>query len=120
MKKSFPKIISVIILIMAVFTPIHSLAYPINNTSPLSAPSLIDPLNILKSDLFKNSLPGFGNFNIGTTIPSFNLNLLNTNNLSSTDLTSALKAVLVLAINLFLIVIQTVVAILKALLPFLQ
>lgn len=46
--------------------------------------------------------------------------LLNTENFSSNDLGSGLKAVAVLAINLFLIVIQTVAAVLKALLPFLQ
>ena len=48
------------------------------------------------------------------------LNLLNTENLSASDLPGALKAVAVLAINLFLIVIQVVVGILKALLPFLS
>lgn len=120
MKKGFLKIFSVTILMLVVFAPIHSLAYPVSNTFPVPVPSLIDPLNILKSDLFKNNLPGFGSLNIGTTMPSLNLNLLNTQNLSSSDLTGTLKAVLVLAINLFLIVIQTTAAILKALLPFLS
>lgn len=46
--------------------------------------------------------------------------LLNTESLSGKDFGSALKAIAVLAINLFLIIIQTVAAILKALLPFLQ
>ena len=46
--------------------------------------------------------------------------LLNTNDLNSGNLFKMLKAVAVLAINLFLIVIQVVVGILKALLPFLN
>lgn len=83
-------------------------------------------------DLFAPSLPDIQN--IGTTIPSLtgvpklteiNLgggswDILKGGNVSSNDLTGALKAIAVLAINLFLIVIQVVVGILKALLPFLS
>lgn len=114
MKKNLVLMISLLIILSAALTASRSLGYSAGST-PLPVPSIIEPLDILKSDLFKNIIPNIG---IGTTIP--NLNLLNTKNLSGGDLTSALKAIAVLAINLFLIVIQTVAGILKALLPFLQ
>ncbi|MBI2669622.1 MAG: hypothetical protein HYX20_00525 [Candidatus Yanofskybacteria bacterium] len=120
MKKDFIQIIFLIVVIwMATLIPGRSFAYSTTGgNTPLPLPSIIDPVDILKNNLLKNAIPNVGNFSIGTTIP--NLNLLNTKNLSSGDLASVLKAVAVLAINLFLIVIQTVAGILKALLPFLS
>lgn len=93
----------------------NSFAYASDQGPNLPVPSLINPLDYLKEDLLKGAAQSTG---IGTTIPD--LNLLNTKNFSSGDVVSMLKAVAVLAINLFLIVIQTVAGILKALLPFLS
>ena len=85
-----------------VFSQINSFEYLQKNLLP----SL--PMN--SRGLFSNTATG-----------SFrDLKLLNTEGLSSGNLVSALKSVAVLAINLFLIVIQVVVGILKALLPFLS
>ncbi|MDO8669069.1 MAG: hypothetical protein Q7K65_02120 [Candidatus Buchananbacteria bacterium] len=118
MKKDFVLITSLITVIwMVALIPNRSLAYSTDST-PLPMPSIIDSVEILKNNLLKNTIPSVGNFSIGTTIPS--LNLLNTQNLSGNDLVGVLKAVAVLAINLFLIVIQTVAGILKALLSFLS
>ena len=125
-KKIILTVFTVVIIFSAVLiTDRSSLAYSTSNTSltPLPLPSLTNPVDALnnfdilknQSNLFKNITPMLG---IGTTVPS--LNLLNTSNLSGSDFTSALKAVAILAINLFLIVIQTTAAILKALLPFLS
>jgi len=56
-----------------------------------------------------------------TAVPSFDFSrFLDVKAISSGDIISALKAVAVLAINLFLIIIQTIAGILKALLSFLQ
>jgi hypothetical protein len=85
-----------------------------NQNFSLSIPLFNSP-DYLKEDLFKGAAQNIG---VGTTVPS--LNLSNTKSLSSGDIISMLKAVVVLAINLFLIVIQTVAGILKALLPFLS
>jgi hypothetical protein len=84
----------------------------------ISSPSLINPLDIFKSDFFKNAAQ---QLNVGTTTPtSTNINLFDLKDLSSGDFVSVLKAIGTLAINLFIIVIQVVVAILKGLLPFLS
>lgn len=115
MKKNLVLLNLLLVMLLAALTTSHSLAYSSIGSTPLPKPSIIEPLDILKSDLFKNIVPNIG---IGTTIP--NLNLLNTKNLSGGDLVSVLRAIAVLAINLFLIVIQTVAGILKALLPFLS
>lgn len=95
--------------------------------------SSVNPLNYLTKQL----MPGLKNVNIGTTAPTLpgmsgglfkgfisgtasqQFKLLNSSNLSFDDITGSLKSIAVLAINLFLIVLQTVAAILKALLPFL-
>ena len=112
-------IFSAVIVLSAIFiSSRHSFAYSTTGDVSLTPlPSIINPIEALKnqSNFFKNIVPSIG---IGTTMPS--LNLLNTENLSASDLPGALKAVAVLAINLFLIVIQVVVGILKALLPFLS
>lgn len=113
------------------------------------APSFVyassDPLSLNPSELLNKTFSGSSNTgNSLPNLPGFKLpldlqkgaksflsgantgdgidfgQLLNTKNLSSSDFGTALKAVAVLAINLFLIVIQTVASILKALLPFLQ
>ena len=120
MKKDFVLTILIAVIWTASLLSSRSLAYSTttSNTPLLPLPSLIDPINVLKNSLLKNTTPNLKNFSIGTTMP--NLNLLNTQNLSGGDLLGALKAVAVLAINLFLIVIQTTAAILKALLPFLS
>lgn len=80
---------------------------------------LIDPLDYLDEIIKK--LPRLQN--LGTTLPipqQFSIQTLGIGGLSSNDFSGALKAVAVLAINLFLIIIQTTAAILKALLPFLS
>ncbi|MBI2063008.1 MAG: hypothetical protein HYT61_02075 [Candidatus Yanofskybacteria bacterium] len=113
MKKNLVYTISFLAVIASImFVVRYSSAYSINETS-LPLPSILN-INPFDSDLFKNLVP---NIDLGTTMP--NLNLLNINNLSSNDFVSVLRAVAILAINLFLIVIQTVAGILKALLPFL-
>jgi hypothetical protein len=89
-----------------------ALAY--NQNFNLSVPSF-NPLDYLKKDLLESAARSIG---VGTAVPS--LNFFNTKSFSSGDIVSMLKAVAVLAINLFLIVIQTVAGILKALLPFLS
>ncbi len=86
-----------------------------SGTSDTSTPSLINPFDFFKNDALKNAAQNIG---VGTTVPS--LRLLNTKNLSFSDIPGSLKAIGVLAINLFLIVIQAVAAILKGLLPFLS
>ena len=94
--------------------PVLSSSSPINSLN-----RLIDPLDYL--DEITKKLPGLQN--IGTTLPipqQFSIQTLGVGGLSFDDLPGALKAVAVLAINLFLIVIQTTAAILKALLPFLS
>ena len=99
-------------------------------------PYLTNPLDYLNNQVLQN-LPGLQNLNISTAAPvpslskglfkglisgtaSEQFKLLNTKNLSFDDLTGSLKSIAVLAINLFLIVIQVVAGILKALLPFLS
>ncbi len=86
-----------------------------SGTPDTSGPSLINPFDFFKNDALKNAAQNIG---VGTTVPS--LQLLNTKNLSFSDIPSSLKAIGVLAINLFLIVIQAVAAILRGLLPFLS
>lgn len=99
--------------------------------------SLAEPLNYFNKQLVPN-LPGLKSLNIGTTAPALSnvsegilkgfisgtasqqFKLLNTQNLSFNDISGSLKSIAVLAINLFLIVIQTVAATLKALLSFLK
>lgn len=114
-----------------------SFAYTTNSAAP-TLPLLpsVNPVDYLKSILPKTG-PSFTG--IGTSVPSIpslqNLkNLLpsslggsgiskptsNTTGFSTGDIGGSLKAIGVLAINLFLIVIQTVAGILKALLPFLS
>lgn len=131
--------IKVKIFILAFTTLIATVVPPVfvyaSNTLPLEP---LDLLNKAFSETSKNAntslptLPGFklplgiqksaksflSGANTGNGIDFGQL--LNTKNLSGKDFGSALKAVAVLAINLFLIVIQTVASILKALLPFLQ
>ncbi len=100
----------------------------------LKVPAIPNPLDLFKNDLFKESagskgigttipslpeLPGFKDIVAGTSKGAFG-DLLNTDAFSSGDITGTLKAVSILAINLFLIVIQTVAGILKVLLSFLS
>ena len=94
--------------------PVFSSSSPVNLLN-----RLIDPLDYL--DEITKKLPGLQN--LGTTLPipqQFSIQTLGVSGLSFDDLPGALKAVAILAINLFLIVIQTTAAILKALLPFLS
>lgn len=86
-----------------------------SGTPNTSVPSSLNPFDFFKNDALKNAAQNIG---VGTTVPS--LRLLDTKNLSFNDIPGSLKAIGVLAINLFLIVIQAVAAILKGLLPFLS
>jgi len=110
-------------VLISLFVPTNgSFAYvssgqSVNANLPPS-PSL-NPLDYLKN---LPSLGGVTTQGIGTSVPSLPSfsRFLDTGNLSAGDVVSMLKAVAVLTINLFLIVIQTVAGILKALLPFLS
>lgn len=102
-----------------IFVLIASGAFAYTSGTPdTSAPSLINPFDFFKNDVLKNAAQNTG---ISTAVPSLpSFNLLDTKNLSFSDIPSSLKAIGVLAINLFLIVIQAVAAVLKGLLPFLS
>lgn len=92
-----------------------------SGTPDTSVPSLtnLNPLDFFKSDLLKNAAQNAG---VSTTVPNLPIfkQFLDTKNLSFSDIPGSLKAIGVLAINLFLVVIQAVAAILKGLLPFLS
>ncbi len=103
-----------------------AIAYTANNASGVPS-SLINPLDFVGGVTKGLTGPSGIGGNAGTTLPSLsNLNTLTNGisgrlgGLSTSDLTGSLKAIASLAINLFLIVIQTVSGILKALLPFLN
>lgn len=89
-----------------------------SGTSDASAPSLINLFDFFKNDALKDAAQSTG---VSTAVPSLPIfkQFLDTKDLSFNDIPSSLKAIAVLAINLFLIVIQAVAAILKGLLPFL-
>lgn len=94
--------------------PMLSSSSPINSLN-----RLIDPLDYL--DEITKKLPGLQNLGMTLPIPQqFSIQTLGVSGLSFNDFPGAIKAIAVLAINLFLIVIQTTAAILKALLPFLS
>ena len=83
-----------------------------------SLPNPMDFLNSIQSSSFlqgiKNFLPsGLTGDNSGNSSSISNLHF------STSDIPGSLKSIAILAINLFLIVINTVAGILKALLPFL-
>ena len=119
-RRCFMKSRSILILLVGlpvfifVLTASGTFAYT-SGIPDTSTPSLINPFDFFKNDALKNAAQNIG---VGTTVPS--LKLLNTKNLSFSDIPGSLKAIGVLAINLFLIVIQAVAAILKGLLPFLS
>lgn len=107
--------------------------------SESSATVTVNPMDYTRSinDMANQAVKTQG---INTTVPNINIptiktaapgsfqsltktdfgSLINTKNLSFKDTGSILKSIAILAINLFLIVIQTVAGILRALLPFLN
>ena len=113
-----------------------SLGYSANDSNLENKPAQNNPLDLIPKSL-RNEL-------LGTTAPALptglrqglgkvlsdyvgddlgasgDFKVLNRESLSFDDILGGLKSVAVLAINLFLIVIQVVVGILKALLPFLS
>lgn len=104
----------------------NSLAYtsgsgnPGTTTSSFNLNSLPNPtdfLNLIQSSQFlqgiKNFLPK------GLTGDNSGSSSLTNLHFSTSDIPGSLKSIAILAINLFLIVINTVAGILKALLPFL-
>lgn len=96
-------------------------AGPNVDSAASNLPSFANPLDYL-NDLTRG-LSGVSNItgNVGAAIPGLSkLQDQITSSFSSNDITGALKSFAALAINLFLIVIQTVAGILKALLPFLS
>lgn len=112
-----------LVVVLLVLTSNKSFAYSLAGDS--LTPSLINPLDYLNKQISTTSpaLPNlsgglFKGFISGPASEQFKL--LNTQNLSFNDLTGSLKSVAILAINLFLVVIQVVAGILKALLPFLK
>lgn len=134
-KKTF---LIILLLAVALLVLISNKSFAYSSAGDSLTSSLTNPLDYLNNQLLPN-LPGLKNVNIGTALPlppnlsrglfsrgfisgeaSEQFKLLNTQNLSFDDLTGSLKSVAVLAINLFLIVIQVVAGILKALLPFLK
>lgn len=113
-------------------------AYTADNPAPTVLPfNPVNRLTNLKTDLFKGTVPSQ---NINTSVPTLpslpNLNNLknflpkggsngsiktsSTKSFSTSDVGGGLKSIGVLAIRLFLIVIETVAAVLRALLPFLS
>ncbi len=100
-----------------ILTASGTFAYTSGNPDT-SAPSLINPFDFFNSDVLKNAAQNTGISTVVPSLPSFNL--LDTKNLSFSDIPGSLKAIGTLAINLFLVVIQAVAAILKGLLPFLS
>ena len=128
-KKNILVIIPVL-LILNIVVPGGALAYADDSPAVRPMPSLINPLEYLNENLL-SKLPGIKSEGSGA-LPSGlggllseggglgGIKLLNTSSLSTNDIPGALKSIAVLAINLFLIVIQTVAGVLKALLPFLQ
>ncbi len=119
-RRWFMKNRSILILLVGlpvfifILTASGTFAYT-SGTPDTSVPSSLNPFDFFKNDALKNAAQNIG---VGTTVPS--LKLLDTKDLSFSDIPGSLKAVGVLAINLFLIVIQAVAAILKGLLPFLS
>lgn len=110
-------ILSIATLCIVVFVLLDNQSYAYSSSN-----QLVNPLNPSKL------LPGIPSVNMGTIVPTLSglptslggFKLFNLNSLSANDFTSALKSIGILAINLFLIVIQVVAGILKALLPFLS
>lgn len=117
MKKTL--IIFILIVGLSVFILTVSDAFAYTSESSNTSLSLINPFDFLKNDILKSAAQNTG---ISTTVPSLPIfkQFLDTKNLSFNDISGSLKAIGALAINLFLIVIQTVAGILKALLPFLS
>lgn len=90
-----------------------ALSLPIPNVNPLN---YVKPINNLINTAAQNQ-------GIGTSIPTLHTrlnSLASSKNFSTSDVLAGIKAGAILGINLFLIVIQTVAGILKALLPFLK
>ena len=117
------KFTTILVLVLLTFAfGKNSFAYSSSPSLPSPSPAnslnrLSDPLDYLNE--ITKKLPGFKD--IGTTLPipqQFSMQNLGISGLSFNDLPGALKAIAVLAINLFLIVIQTTASILKALFPF--
>ena len=118
MKTKTFAIVIAFVMILVLFFINKSSAYVTSGTPGPVQPFMgINPLNLLNNNTIKNFVDQRGS---GASLPSFNFNLLNTKNISSNDIWGSIKAIVSLAINLFLIVIQTVAGILKALLPFLS
>ena len=90
-----------------ILNPSGTFAYASSGNPDILASSLAltNPLDFFKSDALKNATQDTG---------------ISTKKLSFSDIPNSLKAIGILAINLFLIVIQTVAGVLKALLPFLS
>jgi hypothetical protein len=116
------KIIFGLFLVCFFFSASQSSAYITSNAPGSNVASVNFGVlqYLLNNSVVKNILSqqGIGSSLLsGLSLPNLNLNLINTKDLSSKDITGSIKAVASLAINLFLIVIQTAGGILKALLP---
>ncbi|MEX1063856.1 MAG: hypothetical protein WD898_01855 [Candidatus Paceibacterota bacterium] len=125
----------ILIAILALSLTLSSTALAADSEGiQFNVPSLPNPLDLLENDVLQDAadskgigttvpslpkLPGFKDIIAGTSGNAFS-ELINTDAFSSDDISGTLKAVAVLAINLFLIVIQTVAGILKVLLSFLS
>lgn len=120
-RQAFKNMKSLLIYCFSFLILVFTAGISSNNTyafdqSLISSSSLFSlPNRHLLEGLFKNTAL---NVNINTAIPNFNF--LDIENFSLKNVLSIIKAIGALAINLFLIVIQATVEILKVLLPFLN
>ena len=129
----------VIAVVIILFVPSTSLASSTENENfglnSLFMSAISNPFDYLKTDLFGEAadsqsigttvptipkLPGLKDFIVGSSETNGFGGLFDTDKLSRDDIGGSIKAVVVLAINLFLIIIQTVSGILKALLSLLS
>ncbi len=118
MKKIFLSLIICLALLSPTFSSASAVAYPADSSSAAVLPSITaNPLNFLNS--LTNSIPSAIKGSV-PAVSGINWDIFRNISFSSGDIGGALKSILVLVINLFLIVIQTVAGILKALLPFLN
>ncbi len=105
------------LLFLSGFVRANSFAYSAGTLPGSPLPSININFDVLKK--ITNTIPV--NLTGGLpTVSGVNWNIFQNSSFSTSDLTGALKSIAVLAINLFLIVIQTVAGILKAFLPFLN
>lgn len=122
MKKNIAIIASLFFMINIFFSgSVFSYSTQLESNPEKVTNEISNSINKLMQDMFRG-LNGGKNININTGIPmspikevSFD-DIINTKSLSGGDILEAIKAVLILAINLFLLVINIVAEVLRGLL----